>query len=95
MTCCPPIASPDRGDSSGTTRGRGRRRTARLALAAAALAAVAGVAACGSGGSSAADPTVSPSAASTGPFCQQLVIPAFFYSASVWAQAADSQPPAQ
>ncbi len=79
--------------SSGTTRGRGRRRTARLALAAAALAAVAGVAACGSGGSSAADPTVSPSAASTGPFCQQLVIPAFFYSASVWAQAADSQPP--
>ena len=94
--------------SSGTTRGPAqwvparwrpaRWRPARLALAAAALAAVAGVAACGSGGSSAASPTVSPSTASpsatsTGPLCQQLVIPAFFYSASVWAQAADSQPP--
>ena len=56
MTCCPPIASPDRGALIRNDPRPRRRRTARLALAAAALAAVAGVAACGSGGSSAARP---------------------------------------
>jgi hypothetical protein len=76
--------------SSGTTRGPAWWRPARLALAATALAAAA---ACGSGGPPAASPSASPSAASSGPLCQQLVIPAFFYSASLWAQAANGEPP--
>jgi hypothetical protein len=75
---------------SGPNRGAARRRPARLALAATVLAAVA---ACGSASPPAAKPAASPPAVTTGPFCQQLVIPAFFYSSSAWARAANSEPP--
>lgn len=41
-------------------------------------------------GCSAADPATAATAAR---YCRQLVIPAYFYSSALWAQASDSKPP--
>jgi len=51
------------------------------------------VAACAAAGATrmtASSPVTAPAA---GRYCRQLVIPAYFYSSSTWAQAADSKPP--
>lgn len=54
-----------------------------LAAVAIAAAAVAG----------AAHLAARPTATTSGKYCLQLVVPAYFYSSSTWAQAADSKPP--
>lgn len=66
-------------------RGRTWPRLAFLAVAAFA------VAACGAG-PAASPPPGRPSTDAT-PYCPRLVVPAFFYPSSIWAQTADSRPP--
>lgn len=59
-----------------------------MALAVAAVAAIAGLVRVAAG-----TPAVRPPAAGTRQYCGQLVVPAYFYSAALWARAADSRPP--
>jgi hypothetical protein len=70
-------------------------RLALLAVAAIAVAAaaVAGAARLADSSPAASSPAARPTATTTGPYCPQLVIPAYFYSSSIWARAADSKPP--
>jgi Spherulation-specific family 4 len=82
--------------SAGFSQRRGPvwRRLVLLALAGSSIAAAA---ACGSSPSATSPPAASSTAASSSAApqktCSQLVVPAYFYAASTWAQAADSKPP--
>ncbi len=73
--------------------GPGRRAWRWTVLAAAGAIAIS---ACSSASTthSSASPSAQPvtSQAAPGQFCRQLVVPAYFYSSSIWTQAADSKP---
>ncbi len=98
MIACLLIAGYEMSRSIGSSRSRGRARW-RLAWLVGVAAAVVG---CSSAGTTASPPVTSPPAGSpsasayspsaNAQICQQLAVPAYFYSSSIWTQAADSKP---